>query len=768
MRALFLFLFPLPLFAGPLPVHIIPEPAQLSQREGVFSFNKSTTVLVTGNDSAFNKITKDFFNEFYAASGIKLKYADAKNNIVEIKQSKNILAEGYIIDIYPGRVTITSKDAAGLFYAFKSMRQLLPEAFFSKAKKAGTAWNIPCVSITDYPRFSYRGMHLDVSRHFFDISFLKKYLDILSFYKINTFHWHLTDSHGWRLEIKKYPKLTSIGAWRASRNVPMTISPPTGKDELADYGGFYTQDQVKELIQYARHRYITIIPEIEMPGHCDAAVAAYPEYTCLNNPVPLLRPTGYQGDLQHNFCPGNDSTFIFLQDVLDEVMALFPSNYIHIGGDEVKPASWLSCPRCQKRMKDENLSNAKQLQSYFTHRIDQYVTSRHKRVIGWDEIMEAGISQNAAVMSWRGNEGGIAAAKAGHSVVMTPYQYVYFDYYQSAPELEPNINYAALTLEKVYAFDPLPIELNKKEQPNILGGQACLWTENVPTPDRVEYMLLPRMLALAECIWSPPANKNYRKFIDKCEEHFKMLEDQGTNYAKSLYNISIQPRFDAGQHQITVDLLNQTAGKYIIRYNLSGALPLANSPIYAGTVVISGSNDFSAALFDKDKMLGKISKDHFSLHQALGAKVTMNPASRDTAEAASISKLTDGIHGTFEPYDGRWVGFDDSLFSLTINLNELKTIHSINFNCLEDMIGNNLVPANVNISISADGGNYRQVYKIENKIIPLEKLRHVISYKTNDINQQAKFIRMDFVITRTKYTVEPSPNSLLIDELVIE
>jgi hexosaminidase len=761
MRKIILLFLPLWAIAAENPIHIIPEPAQVSQREGFFKIVPTVKILLSTTDSAFRKITQDFANEFSRSTGLRLHVveydsSDSDSNIV-VQQLPGQPREGYRIDIASKRVIIDASDPAGLFYALQSLRQLLPVEFYSKKKK-NARWYLPNVSITDYPRYGYRGMHLDVSRHFFPTSYIKKYLDILAFYKINTFHWHLTDSHGWRLEIKKYPKLTSVGAWRADRSdIPFTIAEPTGKDEKATYGGFYTQEQVKEVIQYAAERFITIIPEIEMPGHCTAALVAYPEYTCLNNPAPLLIPCGYPGDLKHNFCPGNDSTFTFLQNILDEVMALFPSEYIHIGGDEVRPASWLNCPRCQQRMKELNITTGKQLQSYFTKRIDDYITSRNRKLIGWDEIMEAGISHNAAVMSWRGNEGGIAAARDSHHVVMAPYRFVYFDFYQSPPALEPDISYAGLSIDKVYSFEPTPAELDTQQMKYILGGQACLWTENVRTPQRLEYMLLPRMLALSEVLWTPAANKDYPKFVDKVEKQFTLFDRKKINYAKSMYNVSIDPVFDSATKTIKVALNAQTGDKYLIRYCTRATAPDCMDPIYTGPLELKDDAEIKAGLFNEDTLLGMISEDKISFHHGLGAKIP------DT-----FKKLADGIHGTIEPYDGRWVFFSDSLLDITIDLKESKSIDVIQFRCLEDMVGNALLPESVEVAVSSDGSNYSTVYSITNNKIPEQKTRHIVEYEKDGLNTRGRYVK--FTIKASDYTnpENPSPNSIFIDELVIE
>lgn len=594
-------------------IHIIPEPFNIVEKPGTFYLNRLTKVFIDKKNAEMVKIFTAFASQFQIVSGIELQSSNERsasdiNNVIMIgttDEPKIKNKEGYILDISQKRIKILVKDLPGLFYAFESLKQLLPPQFYEH-RKIAKQWSIPCAYILDYPQFSYRGMQLDVSRHFFPASFIKHYLDILSHYKMNTFHWHLTDSHGWRLQIKQYPKLTLIGAWRADRKgIPMTIAEATQPNESATYGGFYTQEEVREIIRYAKDRFITIIPEIEMPGHCTAALVAYPQFSDLNNKTPLLMPCGYPGDLKHNFCVGYDSTYIFLKNILSEVMELFPSPYIHIGGDEVRGEPWLNCSRCQTLMQRENFTTARQLQAYFTSRIDSFITAHHKRVIGWEEILWAKVSSQSTAMAWHGNEGAVNAAKTGYDVVMTPYHYTYFDFYQSDPRLEDFITYAPLFLDTVYAFNPLPAGLNDAEAKHITGGEGCLWTENIETPQRVEYMTLPRLLALAEVLWTPSVNKNYRKFIDKTEDEFIRLNAQHVAYATSLYNVSIEPQFNKANKTITVVLHDQAAGKYAIHYTTNGTIPNAGSPVFHTPLVVDKSIHLRTVLVSKKKYWGR-------------------------------------------------------------------------------------------------------------------------------------------------------------------
>jgi hexosaminidase len=426
----------------------------------------------------------------------------------------------YSIDVEPDLIRINGNER-GQFYAIQTLLQLLPDTLKIDAK-------VPVMQIRDLPRFPYRGMHLDVARHFQPVEFVKKYIDLLAQYKFNTFHWHLTDDQGWRIEIKKYPKLTEVGSKRPETH--LGAYSPTFKGDGIPHGGFYTQEQIKEVVKYAKERHITVIPEIEMPGHASAALAAYPQFGCKPDYQYKVQMTW--GIFKEVFCP-TDETFKFLEDVLDEVIKLFPdSPYIHIGGDEVLKDHWRESQFVQELKKRENLKDEHEVQSYFIRRIEKFINSKGKKIIGWDEILEGGIAPNATIMSWRGMKGGIEAAKAKHDVIMTPTDYSYFDYRQGDPTTEPVGQSAFIPLEKVYSFDPMPKELTSDEAKYILGGQANVWTEYMKTPAAVEYMVFPRMLAMAEVLWSTPANKDYTDFRRRLDAHLIRLDKQGVKYRK--------------------------------------------------------------------------------------------------------------------------------------------------------------------------------------------------------------------------------------------
>ena len=498
---------------------IIPKPSEIAPRNGSFTLDKECTIQF---DSANNEVARiaGFFSEYIDnVYHIKVK-ANSKGNSIQFKiiSKLNLGKEGYLLKVDKKSIIITASEPNGLFYGMQTLKQMLP----INAKNGELV--IPVADIKDQPRFAWRGNMLDVGRHFFPVSFIKKYIDILAMYKINTFHWHLTEDQGWRIEIKKYPLLTEISSWRDET----VLGHNTPEYDGIGYGGFYTQDQAREIVKYAAERYITVVPEIEMPGHSVAALTAYPELGCTGGPYEVRKIWGVSKDV---YCAGKEETFVFVQNVLDEILDIFPSEFIHIGGDECPKDSWEKCDACQKKIKDEGLKDEHELQSYFISRMDKYLSSKGRRLIGWDEILEGGLAPSATVMSWRGEKGGIEAAKQKHDVVMTPNSFMYIDYYQSQDkENEPDAIGGFLPLEKVYSYEPIPEELTKEEAKFILGVQTNLWTEYIATTKKAEYMLLPRLQAQAEVAWTKQELKDFNNFEKRLEEDYKRLDKLGINY----------------------------------------------------------------------------------------------------------------------------------------------------------------------------------------------------------------------------------------------
>jgi len=515
---------------------LIPKPTKITKQKGSFSIKPGLKIYLDSKEKQSQFVADYLVNKLNNSTGYELKAenkpgSDLNQNILLLSTNetdKNLGDEGYKLMVDVNSVSIHAAKPAGLFYGVQTLRQLLPVAIESKESAAGVDWEIPCLKIEDIPRFKWRGAHLDVCRHFFPKEFVKKYIDILAMHKLNTFHWHLTEDQGWRIEIKKYPKLTEIGAWRVDRvGIHWNERKSQQPGETADYGGFYTQEEVKEIVEYAKSRFITVVPEIEMPGHAVAALAAYPEYSCFGGPFTVI--TGGYWPITDIYCAGKEGTFEFLENVLDEVIPLFPGEFFHIGGDEAFKENWEKCPDCQRKIKEEGLKSEHELQSFFIKRIEKFLNSKGKRLIGWDEILEGGLAPNATVMSWRGFDGGIEAANAGHDVVMSPTSHCYFDYYQ-AKKGEPLAIGGYLPLEKVYSFEPIPPKIDPDKKHHILGAQANVWTEYIPTPEHAEYMLLPRLSALAEVVWSTENQRDYGSFQHRMKKHYARLTKMGVNY----------------------------------------------------------------------------------------------------------------------------------------------------------------------------------------------------------------------------------------------
>ncbi len=514
---------------------VIPAPVSLTELKGDFIFTRKTKIIISPLNEE-TKLAANFLQQLVKnPTGLSPELVEgtkpARGSVFMTLDTAVKNDEGYVLTVTPKRVTVHARSAQGLFYAVQTIRQLLPPRVEKNELVSGLVLTLPACVIKDEPRFSYRGMHLDVSRHIFPVAEIKKYIDMLALHKMNEFHWHLTDDQGWRIEIKKYPKLTEVGAFRKETLVGHGGKKPYVYDGKP-YGGFYTQEEVKDVVSYAGSKFINVIPEIEMPGHATAALASYPEFSCTGGPFEVFPRWGITEDV---YCAGKDKTFDFLEDVLSEVMELFPSKYIHIGGDECPKTRWKKCPDCQVRIKTEGLKDENELQSYFIKRIEKFVVSKGRRIIGWDEILEGGLAPEATVMSWRGTEGGIAAAKQMHDVIMTPSRFVYLDYYQVEPEGQPLAIGGYLPLQRVYSYNPMPAELNADEQKHILGVQGNVWAEYIPTSEQMEYMAFPRAFAIAETGWTPDNKKDFEEFLARLQVLGQRYDILGLNYFKGEY-----------------------------------------------------------------------------------------------------------------------------------------------------------------------------------------------------------------------------------------
>ena len=514
---------------------IIPAPVSLVPMNGSFTFSKKSKIIlsVINNET---KLAADYLALLIKnPTGLSIPVEEGSKSISRSVfmsfDSSIVNSEGYVLKITPDIIDIKAKSAVGMFYAVQTIRQLLPVEVENGKIIKGLVLSVPACEIKDEPGFVYRGMHLDVGRHLFPVAYIKRYIDMMALHKMNTFHWHLTEDQGWRIEIKKYPRLTKIGGFRKETLVGSGNEKPQVFDGKP-YGGFYTQEEVKDIVAYAKSKFITIIPEIEMPGHSSAALAAYPEFSCTGGPIEVATKWGVFPDV---YCAGKEATFNFLEDILSEVIDLFPGKYIHIGGDECPKDRWEKCQDCQNRIKKEGLKDEKELQSYFTSRIEKFLISKNRKLIGWDEILEGGLAPEATVMSWRGIDGGIEAARQKHDVIMSPYNDVYLYIYQCEPKGQPLAASGYLPLEKVYSFNPLPDKLNKEEQKYILGLEGCLWAEFVNSPELLEYMVYPRMFAIAETGWTPASGKDFKGFLSRLEIVKKRYDAIGINYFKGEY-----------------------------------------------------------------------------------------------------------------------------------------------------------------------------------------------------------------------------------------
>jgi hexosaminidase len=556
-------------------INIIPKPEKLYVSDGIFTLDADSRIIFEDPNPALRLIAEALADSIAGGSSFKPKvvpYSLAKSIENDIFLSMNLNdstfgEEGYQIRSNNGQfISIQANTARGVFYGVQSLYQLFPAEVYDLMNQNHQEWELPAVTISDKARFAYRGMHLDVSRHMFPVEFVKQYIDLLAMYKYNHLHWHLTDDQGWRIEIKAFPKLTEVGAWRNETLVGHGGARPKVYDGQV-YGGFYTQSEIREIVDYAALRYITVIPEIEMPGHASAALAAYPELGCTGGPYKVETSWGVFEDI---FCT-KEETFTFLEQVLDEVLELFPSTYIHIGGDEAPKTRWKACKQCQQRIKSEGLADEHELQSWFIQRIEKYLNAHGRKIIGWDEILEGGLPPDATVMSWRGIAGGIAAAQMGHDAIMTPGSHCYLDHYQGDPAVEPLAFGGYTPISKVYAYEPIPEELTEKQSKHILGAQANVWTEYLKKPEDITYMVLPRMAALSEVLWSPVKSRNWENFYDRLPAHFERYKALGINYSMSVNQIKVE-KIQAADSVIQLNLKTEVPNG-MIYYTTNGSTP---------------------------------------------------------------------------------------------------------------------------------------------------------------------------------------------------
>jgi len=616
--------------------------------------------------------------------------------LLKAEEFDHVDPNGYLLEIDENGILLKAHSAKAMLPGIYSLVQL---SYLNDLKF------LPYVKIEDKPRFSYRGMHLDVSRNFMPFNFLKKYIDLLALYKFNYFHWHLTDGAGWRLEIKQYPELTQKAAWRTHmlwkdwwNNGRQYID--QGSPNAS--GGYYTQDQARELVAYAEKRGVTIIPEIEMPGHSEEVLAVYPELSCTGIPY-----------TQGEFCLGNEKTYQFLKNVLDEVLAIFPSQYIHIGGDEADKSHWKNCSKCQALMQKDSLKSEDELQSYAIKQMDEYLQSKGRKLIGWDEILQGGLSDGATVMSWRGEEGGIQAANAGHDVIMTPGGYLYFDGYQTDPRTQPEAIGGYLPLEKVYSYNPIPEELPEDKRKHILGAQANIWTEYIPNAQQVEYMAFPRALALSEVVWTDQENRSWKDFQKRLQQQYKILQKLEVNYYRPSYNVINKVEFDSAQVKNTVSLSSE---QFIpnIKYTIDGSEPNGGSTVYNLPIELSKSAVIKAASFIDSTRVSPIETIELDLHKAIGKEVKYN-IPWEGYPAQENRTLTNGIKGTLSYQDGQWQGFTKGI-DIVVDFERREEIKSVGLNFMQIPGPGVYFPGEFTVLVSDNGKSYRELGKIINQV----------------------------------------------------
>lgn len=686
---------------------VIPLPQEVSlTQENPFKLNENVLIAYPENNALLQR-NAEFLSEYIQQA---TNYAPKTKAIAAGEQVKNAIVlgldpsiankEGYVLTTTPEGININGQTENGVFYGIQTIRKSIP----AEAKEATIL--IPAGEIKDEPRFSYRGMHLDVGRHFFPKEFMKKYIDLLALHNMNTFHWHLTDDQGWRIEIKKYPKLTEIGSQR-SRTV---IGRNTQEYDNTPYGGFFTQEEAKEIVKYAQERYITVIPEVDLPGHMLAALAAYPEMGCTGGPYEVCPRWGIFEDV---LCIGNDQTMQFLKDVMNEIIEIFPSKYVHIGGDEAPRTRWEKCPKCQARIKTEGLKADKnhtaedRLQSYCMTRIEEFLNSKGRQIIGWDEILEGDVAPNATVMSWRGMEGGIKAAQLGHDVIMTPTSFCYFDYYQTADTKDEPLGIGGyVPIEKVYSLEPVPAVLTEEQSKHILGAQANLWTEYIHSSEHVEYMVLPRMAALAEVQWTQPEKKDFKDFTKRLARLMKFYQRDGFNYAKHVFDLKVDFTPDVTKKAVVVTL--STIDDAPIYYTLDGTEPTTASLKYTEPVSITETADFQAVVI-RPEGKSKVVNKKISFNKATYCPIELTFQPSEKYKFGGAITLVDGMKGNDSYATGAWLGFVGGNVEAIIDLGQESEIKQVATNAIVDMSAWIMGSTGLVVSISDDNKEFREV-----------------------------------------------------------
>lgn len=744
---------------------VVPLPNEITPMEGkAFTLDNRVKILYPEGDADMQRNAGFLAGYVLESTGKTLAVeagATGSHAIVLRLGLQTENPEAYLLEVNEDQVTITGSSAAGVFYGIQTLRKSLPVA-----KDAQVV--LPPVRVNDAPRFAYRGMMLDVCRHFFSLDSVKRYIDILALHNINRFHWHLTDDQGWRIEIKKYPQLTQIGSQRKET----VIGRNSGKYDGIPYGGYYTQEEAREIVAYAKDRYITVIPEFEMPGHMQGVLAAFPELGCTGGPYDVWTQWGVSEDV---ICAGNDKSLELIKDVLAELIEIFPSEYIHVGGDECPKTRWEKCPKCQAKirqlgLKDDKEHTAEQrLQSYIITEAEKFLNAHGRKIIGWDEILEGGVAPNATVMAWRGAGEGVKAAKMRHDVIMVPTTYFYFDYYQTnILDEEPLAIGGYVPIEKVYSFEPYQKELTAEENKHIIGLQANLWTEYITSFRHVEYMVLPRMAALSEIQWTQPQFKDYGDFLERMPKMFDIYDIYGYNYARHLFDVKANflPDTVAGTLTVTLSTLDGAN----IHYTLDGTKPSANSPKYTGPLTLKENCTFKAAairpagssrVYTAEINLNKASLKPIALLQPLKAPYIFNGA----------LNLVDGLTGDANYKTGRWIAFYGNDMEAVIDFKQPTEISSVEIHtCVEK--GDWVFDARgFSVAVSDDGKNFTAVASEDYPVATPDSPNGVLAHKLTFEPRNARYLKVVALSERRIpdwHTGKGYTGFLFVDEIVVE
>ncbi len=714
---------------------LVPLPNELIPQEGRFKLTDKVVILTENCTEEVKSVANDFVSHLKQISNIPLQAIQdnkIKRPAIRFVQQQGFPKEGYQLTVSPDGIILTASEANGFFYGVQTIYQLLPSQIYGKKPMPTADWSVPAVTIKDAPHFKYRGLMLDVCRHFSSIDYIYKFIDMLAAHKMNTFHWHLTDDQGWRIEIKKYPKLTEIGSKRKETLVDYYYVNWPQVFDGKEHGGYYTQEQIKSVVAYATSKYITVIPEIEMPGHALAAIASYPELSCTPDTTYDVACTW--GVFEQVYCP-KEKTFRFLEDVLNEVMQLFPSKYIHIGGDECPKTAWEKSKECQALieqlgLKDDAVPNAvdgrkhskeEKLQSYFITRMEKYLNSKGRNIIGWDEILEGGLAPNATVMSWRGTEGGINAAKAGHDAIMTPGAYVYLDHYQEEPAIAPATIGGYNTLKKTYSYNPVPDNADEMVKQHIIGLQGNIWTEYMQNDDRRDYQAFPRAIAIAETGWTNPENKNWDGFRKRMVTDFLRMDAMNIKACRNFFDVNINTHVYNDTLKVILETFYPDAE---IRYTTDGSTPTKNSGLYRAPFPLKGNINLKAASYKNGELLGKISERALYGNLISGKRYTTIPSTgwikgdifgeKDVlGEDQTTLGLTNGKRGNIASYTP-WVAFAlnnkcNNELIFTVDLGKAEVISKVIFGTLYNPAFRVLPAGAARIEISIDGKEYKEI-----------------------------------------------------------